>query len=110
MIIQETSHIVCPKCGSTYGWAGPTYYYQERHRFPGLEWLSYTCLTCRYQRREPTKDASAQPAPVILIDEGETFLERHPALARVLTWLGVGPRVPPGPPPDPRRVITRRHR
>lgn len=41
----------CPKCGASFG-ATPKY-----QSFLTSEWLLWTCGTCEYSWREPTKDA-----------------------------------------------------
>lgn len=42
----------CPKCGSDKGWDGPKYVVYE---WGGR--LKFACVTCGYERIEPTKDA-----------------------------------------------------
>lgn len=60
----------CPKCGSRAGWSGPRYgeYWTRAivsrvYTIPPehSEWIGYACLTCGFERREPTKDAPLGP-------------------------------------------------
>lgn len=58
---------MCPKCGSEAGWTGPTYksdvWSTVGYGLIRKECLSFICVTCGYQRTEPTKDAPPSPPP-----------------------------------------------
>lgn len=63
--------MTCPKCGSDGGWRGPQY---QGPKYLGIRpvtmqpvyghgSLIFACLTCGYERMEPTKDAPPEPPP-----------------------------------------------
>lgn len=78
---------VCPKCGSDQGWEGPRYGYVsfvivgENEPPHSGEWLAFRCLTCGYERREPTKDA--QP-PAIEVTRVPISPEQQQAVAAAI--------------------------
>lgn len=78
----------CPKCGSTRGWAGPSYAQRFSHASSFedpivREDLLYTCRRCGYDRRTPTKDAAPPPQP----NAKNPWTTRKSWLSRVRAWL-----------------------
>jgi predicted nucleic-acid-binding Zn-ribbon protein len=71
----------CPKCGSTTGWNGPTYgrmpFFVTSVQIDNKEYLAYTCVTCGYEKRMPTKDSRTPIPPAPELDPGVTV--RAPA-------------------------------
>jgi hypothetical protein len=61
----------CPKCGASDGWTGPTFLRTsqvDRASAHGLRWstvefLTYACRRCGFERTEATKDAPPSRPP-----------------------------------------------
>lgn len=56
-----TTAVPCPKCGNKNGWEGPRHCVNVPNNLSWVDFLSYTCINCRFTRYEAPLDRQGDP-------------------------------------------------